>query len=1314
MDNKQIDKYDNIKRKRFQNRIILIIACLLAILLCVIAIFMIRKKLIKPQSNELKTDVTIQKLALNYQFTDRKITDSDSAVKAISDVADQLGIADPEKELTVISNDSIDGYDIYRMQQYYEGYKVFGHQIIVSADKSDNAYSLFSDYTDVSNVELKTAITAQQAEQAASKYISDRFSNFQLKTDDEMFIYSQDNIQAFCYVIEIYDDSNDAPSYLLFIDSNTGEVIFEKKVIYNSYSNAEDGAKICKNVHIIGEDGNEKILDLSEYKGKYQLFDISRNIKVFNCVDKEQKIITWEKEKECPEKVGISTLDNLKNSYNYYADMFGYYSTDGKAMNEIYVWINNTDRHNNAASGTNNDQYLTLIIIGTNDTITMGNQLDMVAHEYTHAVTDCKVNWSSHQGKALSEAYSDIMGAVIEWYITGKNDWKAGDLRDLTNPSNTLNEKDYHISNYSEYNYNLDEHAASTLISHVAYLMNKGYDDNEHHNSAIDMDLLGKLWFHSMSFLPSNCSFSDCRWAVTQTAEILGLSSTQQYCIECAFDEVGIPDLNQSKYYFVTKDFELQLLYAGEEEYSDNYEISIYKIDDQTNIFDISQCKNVLKQNITESAHKFSLEAGVYYVIAHDLKYENEETSFKLLVHESNNDIVLFKNSLTIRTRWIYIPDELSIRNLMICDTLSTQYLAYKNNDFDSFIKTIDVDEITKQELEGDWKGHDYQSVYDLMRGYQADFFFMGINYNYIDTSAFDSISGRIEIISIEPDESRDCQRIFFKIKDSDYIGEAMYQWYYDTYVFLVCLTKEKDKENDKFKVQEETLKAKMEASELTKAEKYAQIVIDNESLWLEPLALEYASQAAITTNVDCWFEDLDFDGSLEFIVGPTHIADGMSRIYYYDIYRFSDDSMSKLSSEAFEYNKVGASAAMIPNQLKDRNNMYLSIYKDHKGTYKYVYAVEESETEIYSVSELKVDNNTINLSELYCIPFNSDFTVGYRINSKKTDYDIFVSAIDEEIANDTRCIVNTQAIPLTNSCGEITSDCYSKKNNKIKTDLLIEAYNGYSISESTKVPELYEKLSEAAQSSKPKTQTKNSNTYKVISDVKLDSWEAAEIYCNNLGGHLATISSKEENDYIYSLMLDAGINSAYFGLTDKDKEGSWNWITGEKCEYVNWHNGEPNSENPNEDYAMFYWKYSDGTWNDGDFGGSTVNGGVAFICEWESNKNQNDPVTTKYIELAKQATLNNYWVVFKEGYRNNQIEMSSFDENGDFIVTWSKNLVCNNQKGKCNQYYLTNGKFEKVREYSILTDYATEIIASNFDIYDKDGNVVFSATSSS
>lgn len=113
-------------------------------------------------------------------------------------------------------------------------------------------------------------------------------------------------------------------------------------------------------------------------------------------------------------------------------------------------------------------------------------------------------------------------------------------------------------------------------------------------------------------------------------------------------------------------------------------------------------------------------------------------------------------------------------------------------------------------------------------------------------------------------------------------------------------------------------------------------------------------------------------------------------------------------------------------------------------------------------------------------------------------------------------------------------------------------------------------------------------------------SWEEAESYCESRGGHLATITSSDENNTIFSYLLSCGYESGYFGYSDNVDEGTWYWINGETSDYTNWHSGEPNAESSNEDYAMFYYKFDDGTWNDGNFGNGTANDDAVFICEWD------------------------------------------------------------------------------------------------------------------
>lgn len=114
-------------------------------------------------------------------------------------------------------------------------------------------------------------------------------------------------------------------------------------------------------------------------------------------------------------------------------------------------------------------------------------------------------------------------------------------------------------------------------------------------------------------------------------------------------------------------------------------------------------------------------------------------------------------------------------------------------------------------------------------------------------------------------------------------------------------------------------------------------------------------------------------------------------------------------------------------------------------------------------------------------------------------------------------------------------------------------------------------------------------------------TWEEAKAACEAKGGHLATITSQEEQKTIESLNTQ---NSklwiggyAYFGFSDESSEGNWKWVDGTSTAYTNWHSGEPNNQDGIEHYAMFYEKFQDGTWNDAD---GIIDAGCAYICEWD------------------------------------------------------------------------------------------------------------------
>ncbi|MBQ3799321.1 MAG: hypothetical protein II837_03395, partial [Treponema sp.] len=56
-------------------------------------------------------------------------------------------------------------------------------------------------------------------------------------------------------------------------------------------------------------------------------------------------------------------------------------------------------------------------------------------------------------------------------------------------------------------------------------------------------------------------------------------------------------------------------------------------------------------------------------------------------------------------------------------------------------------------------------------------------------------------------------------------------------------------------------------------------------------------------------------------------------------------------------------------------------------------------------------------------------------------------------------------------------------------------------------------------------------------------SWAEAKSFCEEQGGHLATIGSAEENSAVQSL---SGNRQTWIGGTDADSEGDWRWVSGE------------------------------------------------------------------------------------------------------------------------------------------------------------------------
>ncbi len=127
-------------------------------------------------------------------------------------------------------------------------------------------------------------------------------------------------------------------------------------------------------------------------------------------------------------------------------------------------------------------------------------------------------------------------------------------------------------------------------------------------------------------------------------------------------------------------------------------------------------------------------------------------------------------------------------------------------------------------------------------------------------------------------------------------------------------------------------------------------------------------------------------------------------------------------------------------------------------------------------------------------------------------------------------------------------------------------------------------------------------------------SWEDASATAAQAGldgvpeltGHLATITSQEENDFVQALLT----SSSWLGGSDEAVEGEWRWVEGaEEGEqfwqglvagssvngaYTNWAPGEPNQFFGAADPENYAHMRSDGFWND-----LPENRNLNYIIEW-------------------------------------------------------------------------------------------------------------------
>jgi Zn-dependent metalloprotease len=489
------------------------------------------------------------------------------------------GINDAETELQLLGADEDDiGQTHVRLNQMHNGIPVLGGQLIAHLD-DQSMRDVSGRMLAEARIDTTPALTDEQAIAAAisalgftGEFASEPKARL-VVLPHQVFKHEDEQGATLVYQVglRIIDEAWGRAHHQYFVDAKDASIVWHYDGMTSAYGKSLYSGTVYVNSETLARD-KYRLRDIE--RGNSEVRDMN-NKTTGNGIEFIDSDNTWgDGTVNNRQTVAVDAYHGFRMAWEYFRTQHGRLGLDGFGAG-VNLHVHDINNPNNAGG----DKYGLYFGDGDGSTRNPWVSVDVVGHEYTHAMIDYIIPDDSDadseagfiyagESGAIEESFADIFGTEVERYSGSNFDYLIGEdivapfqaggaLRNMANPTDSTNGRN-NPDHYSNRRFqgactpNRDTndwcgvHINSSIMNHAYYLLAEG---GTHRLSGISVPKMGYstarwIFYKALTTgMTNNARFMDMRRETMRVArDEFPDAPRVRKAVERAWDAVGVLD----------------------------------------------------------------------------------------------------------------------------------------------------------------------------------------------------------------------------------------------------------------------------------------------------------------------------------------------------------------------------------------------------------------------------------------------------------------------------------------------------------------------------------------------------------------------------------------------------------------------------------------------------------------------------------------------------------------------------------------------------------------------------------------------------